>query len=249
MMKIDQFSLVTVPIELRFEGRSIGHATSFVWQEMGRHFLVTNWHVLSGLDFFSLVNASPHGGRPDYIRAYFETAPGMFGKRQWDLPLFDDEGMPNWLIYSLGKRADIAVLPLLDPELPMSLYPLNVWANDDLRVEIGMDVYILGYPFAIAPPALPVWKRGSIASEPELIRTTTDYMLVDSTLRPGMSGSPVIRRDWGNGTTRSLTRFIGVYSGRKKVEANEAQIGLVWDGCLIRDIIAGNTRNGSQIKG
>ncbi|MGW9333501.1 S1 family peptidase [Bosea sp. NPDC055594] len=246
MTQIDQFSLVTVPIELLFEGRCIGHATSFIWHEMGRHFLVTNWHVLSGIDFFTLGNASSHGGRPDHIRAYFEAAPGMFGKRQWELPLFDDERVPYWLVYPLGKRADIAVLPLPEPELPMSMYPLNVLASDDLRVEIGMDVYILGYPFAIEPPALPVWKRGSIASEPELIRMTTNYMLVDSASRPGMSGSPVIRRDWGNGATKSLTKFIGIYSGRKRVEPDEAQIGLVWDASLIRDIIAGNTRDTRQ---
>ena len=42
-----------------------------------------------------------------------------------------------------------------------------------------MEVFILGYPFEIKPPAYPVWKRGSIASEPQLARLATDYMLVE----------------------------------------------------------------------
>ena len=134
--------------------------------------------MFSGIDFFSGKNASDGGGRPDMIRAHFEVSPGMFGKRQWEIPLFDDEGVPLWLVYPLGKRVDIAVLPLPEPLHPQTMYPINVLANDDLLVAIGMDVYILGYPFKIAPPKLPVWKRGSIASEPDLVRMTTNYMLV-----------------------------------------------------------------------
>jgi hypothetical protein len=42
-----------------------------------------------------------------------------------------------------------------------------------------------------------VWKRGSIASEPEVFSPGQLYMLVDTASRPGMSGSPVIRRSWG----------------------------------------------------
>ena len=73
---------------------------------------------------------------------------------------------------------------------------MNGLANAALRIEIGMEVFILGYPFEIKPPAYPVWKRGSIASEPQLALLTTDYMLVDTASRPGMSGAPVIRRSW-----------------------------------------------------
>ena len=50
-----------------------------------------------------------------------------------------------------GKRVDIAVLPLpLPPEgLKVALYPLNVLANTPLRIAIGMEAFILGYPFKI----------------------------------------------------------------------------------------------------
>ena len=99
-----------------------------------------------------------------------------------------------------GRRVDIAVLPIpfKPEELIISFYPLNILANAALRIEIGMEVFILGYPFKIEPPAYPVWKRGSVASEPQLAPLTTDYMLVDTASRPGMSGAPVIRRSWTN---------------------------------------------------
>jgi hypothetical protein len=147
---------------------------------------------------------------------------------------------------------DIAVLPIpfRPKELIISLYPLNELANAPLRIEIGMDVFILGYPFKIEPPAYPVWKRGSIASEPQLAPLTTSYMLVDTASRPGMSGAPVIRRSWTNHMDQRgvvafvdppLNKFIGVYSGQVRTDhPHEAQIGLVWDGSLIDEIIAGN---------
>ena len=135
----------------------------------------------------------------------------------------------------------------------ISLYPLNVLANAKLRIEIGMEVFILGYPFEIKPPAYPVWKRGSIASEPQLARVTTDYILVDTASRPGMSGAPVIRRSWTNHMIEPgfiatvdtpINKFIGVYSGRLPTDhPHEAQIGLVWADYLIHEIIAGNIRD------
>jgi hypothetical protein len=78
-------------------------------------------------------------------------------------------------------------------------------------------------------------------------------MLVDTASRPGMSGAPVIRRSWTNHMVdpgvvalvdTPLNKFIGVYSGRMPTDhPNEAQIGLVWDGSLIDEIIAGNIRD------
>jgi hypothetical protein len=138
--------------------------------------------------------------------------------------------------------------------LEIVLYPLNVLANAALRIQIGMEVFILGYPFAIELPAYPVWKRGSVASEPDLTRLTgRNYMLVDTASRPGMSGAPVIRRSWTNHMVEPgvvalvdtpLNKFIGVYSGRVPTDhPHEAQIGLVWDGSFIDEIIAGNIRD------
>jgi hypothetical protein len=115
-----------------------------------------------------------------------------------------------------------------------------------------MDVFILGYPFELKLPGFPVWKRGSIASEPDLVRLTDGYYLVDTASRRGMSGAPVILRSWTNHMTdpgvmaisdRPLNRFIGVYSGRKQAGLFEAQIGMVWHESYIDDIIDGNRRD------
>jgi hypothetical protein len=108
---------------------------------------------------------------------------------------------------------------------------------------------VLGYPFGSPPPGLPVWKRGSIASEPELAPIGPRYFLIDSASRPGMSGAPVILRSWGAHVKENdavsmiagaVTRFVGVYSGRLHTkDLLEAQLGMVWPARLISEIVAG----------
>jgi hypothetical protein len=95
-----------------------------------------------------------------------------------------------------------------------------------------------------------VWKRGSIASEPDLVKLTTQYYLIDTASRPGMSGSPVILRSWSNhilessnfvsNSDKPIDRVIGIYSGRKDNAPAEAQIGMVWHADYIDEIIDHN---------
>ena len=205
-------------------------------------------------DFFTGCNLRDDAGRPNTLRTLFNIQTGSFDKQRWDIRIRDDDDRPLWLVHPV-RRVDVAVLPVpfKPEELIIALYPLNLLAVARLRIEIGMEVFVLGYPFEIKPPAYPVWKRGSIASEPQLARLTNDYMLVDTASRPGMSGAPVIRRSWTNHLVEPgvvalvdtpLNKFIGVYSGRIPTDhPHEAQIGLVWDGSVIDEIIVGNIRD------
>jgi hypothetical protein len=130
---------------------------------------------------------------------------------------------------------------------------MNQQDMSDLSLSIGLDVFILGYPFGIGPSGYPIWKRGSIASEPEVLTENQPYILVDTASRPGMSGSPVIRRSWSNHTfsngdviTRpgAATKFVGIYSGRlNTVDPKDAQLGRVWPAFFVPEILSGNRRD------
>jgi S1-C subfamily serine protease len=254
MTRLDQFTLATIPLEQYFDDTPLGHGTGFVWKARDQHYLVTNWHVLSMCDFFTLANLRKDAGRPNVLRTLFNVQTGSFAKQRWNIKIRDDDDRPLWLVHP-KRGVDIAVLPLPSrrPDLIVALYPLNVLANTKLRIEVGMEVFILGYPFKIKLPAYPVWKRGSIASEPQLVGFADNYILVDTASRPGMSGAPVIRRSWSGHLVEPgialqpdmpLSKFIGVYSGRLPMDhPHEAQIGLVWDGSFIDEIIVGNVRD------
>jgi hypothetical protein len=234
MTTLDPFTLATVPLEQYFGETRLGHGTGFMWKRENQYYLVTNWHVLAMKDFFTRRNLWNDGGRPNILRTLFNAQTGTFDKQPWTIKIRDDD-RPLWLVHP-GRRVDVAVLPIpfKPEELIITLRPLNVLANARLRIEVGMEVFVLGYPFGITPPAYPVWKRGSIASEPQLAQLN-DYILVDTASRPGMSGAPVIRRSWSNHMVEPgrvaivdtpVNRFIGVYSGRLPTDhPHEAQIG------------------------
>ena len=132
---------------------------------------------------------------------------------------------------------------------------------DEFKVEVAQDVFIVGFPRGLAGSGLlPIWKRGSIASEPGVDYGGLPCLLIDSTTREGLSGSPVIAEfvgyhakdrdrpsgdDW-IGLGRS---FLGVYSARLKGQDEfEAQLGVVWKAETVRDITAtGRDRLGSRI--
>jgi hypothetical protein len=254
MTAIDYYSLCTIPIVQTANGKSFGEATSFIWQRGSQHYLITNWHVVTGRN--AETNNLETPVQPDMLKAMFNPRMKEFGKVPRDIVIRDKNNNPLWFTHPLRKRgSDVVAIPLPIPgnDPLINLYPINAEQPKlDLAVKIAMDVYILGYPFGADPPGFPVWKRGSIASEPELVHFGKSCLLVDTASRKGMSGAPVIRRSWTNhlmedGTNRPLeansrTRFIGVYSGRFHTKNPEdAQLGMVWPERDIEDILDGET--------
>jgi hypothetical protein len=263
MTKIDPYSLTTVPLEQLANGNPLATATGFIWRRRDQNYLITNWHVVTGKNAATGKPLAPV--RPDTLRASFNTRSMNFGKEARDIPIRDAGQNPLWYIEAIRRRTDdnelspapfglkgcdVVAIPLrgLGSDTDINLYPINVLKSDsDLAVRIGMDVFILGYPFGNQSPGFPVWKRGSIASEPDLTRLGTGYMLVDTASRPGMSGAPVIRRSWGmhileNGAfsadSTPQSKFIGIYSGRLSTfDKEDAQLGMVWPADDIENII------------
>jgi hypothetical protein len=123
---------------------------------------------------------------------------------------------------------------------------LNDTKLDALSTHVGSQVFITGYPYQHYEGwMLPIWKRGSIASEPLWPFDDKPMFLVDSKTSPGMSGSPVFRRDFGaiplqNGQivhSKGGTEFVGVYSGRiAGPNMIDLDIGYVWAAYLINEL-------------
>ena len=251
MTKIDAYSLTTVPIEVCANGNPFANATGFIWKRGEQHYLITNWHVVTGKNAQTGKQESP--ATPDMLRVLFNLRMQHFGKQQYDINIRDKDHRPLWFTHPARQRGSDVVaipLPMRDDDPIIGLHPINVLKSEaDLAVRIGMDVFILGYPFGAPPPGYPVWKRGSIASEPDLTRIGAGYMLVDTASRPGMSGAPVIRRSWGMHVLKDdaisargdpQSKFIGIYSGRLHTKNKEdAQLGMVWPVEDIEEVIIG----------
>lgn len=254
MASIDQYSLATVPIEMAFQETNLSLGTAFTWKSGSEYFLITNWHNLSGKNPRTGQHLSPTAAEPDRIRVWWNIKGQLGAKVAGMVAIRDDDHNPLWWVHPQHQqKVDVVALPI-DPPDNVEMYPINEMWTERLLVTVGQDVFILGYPFGIGHSGLPVWKRGSLASEPEVIDAADPCIFVDSASRPGMSGSPVIRRSWGMhhlegnniNSGGAATRFVGVYSGRlSTVDPNDAQLGLAWPAFLLEQIIAGRTVDGS----
>jgi hypothetical protein len=217
---------------------------------------ITNWHVASGFDSNTKQALSSHGGVPDKLNVSFFHTGLLHIWGVQEISLVDNEQRPIWLEHPrFRSRVDVVAIPFtLDPGL--EYFPLN---GDDIEfqnipIEIGGDVFIIGYPLGITGAGrLPIWKRGTIASEPALDLDGLPKLLIDTATRQGMSGSPVIANY--NGlfleTSGVMTdtdywgehrKFLGVYSGRVGEGHFEAQLGVVWKASVVEDIITKGIR-------
>ncbi len=253
MPTIDQYSLATVPLEMMFQTTPLALGTGFFFESDGTFFLVSNWHNFSGRNPSTGACLSRTGAEPDRLRIWWNKKNQLGSKFAVETALRNGDGLPLWLVHPIhGHEIDIAVLPIT-PKSDAEPYPINRMPSASLAVTIGSDISILGYPYGIGPNGLPIWKRASIASEPQLAGGNGQhFILVDTASRPGMSGSPVIVRSWGasameDGSTAVrgvATRLLGVYSGRLATnDPLDAQLGMVWPIDLVPEIIAGSTRD------
>ena len=242
---IDQLSVTTLYLELSVNNNSLSTATGFIVEHSNRHYLITNWHVLSGRNPETNQPMSPTAGIPDQVKIIHHNKNKL---GTWVIgveELIDSEGNQLWLEHPNKNLVDVAALPLSNIPEEAIIYPLDVsLAGTDIKAMPAMSVSILGFPFGFTSHgAYPIWKTGHIASDPDLDINGNPYFYIDATTREGMSGSPVLLRAFGGYNTKSgnynmvtgaVNLFMGVYSGRLN---DTAEIGKVWKPRVIHEIL------------
>ncbi len=249
---IDPLSLTAVPLELLGpDDKRCARASGFFYKRDAQHvYLVTNWHVVTGrnphkpnltpLDYVPRLRARAlaHSRQPDIPEPSIHA--GAHSQIDIDLNSVDGDD-PQWLEHPLGcSHADIAVLEV-DREKLDNATEYQVIAECDLtpayREAVMDDICIIGYPRGLTAGEgliLPLYKRGSIASEPSVNKR---FIFIDGRTDSAMSGSPAIcthsgfwapNRDIGTATVGTIKKFVGVYSGRLSVEADGNEMLSAW---------------------
>jgi hypothetical protein len=79
---------------------------------------------------------------------------------------------------------DLIALPLIHTE-NVQFYPRDLeLRNYDIVVSPGDSVSIVGFPFGMAQHAgLPIWKTGTVASDPDINFNGRPMFIVDTTSR------------------------------------------------------------------
>ena len=264
-IQINQYSQASYCVEVFFNEISLATGTCFFVKRAQKIFLVTNWHIVSGkhADTKELLEKET-GAIPNKLRIFVprNNSDGtmQYGDDSYiDIDLYDEYGAPLWYEKCIHERmVDVALIPMKDVDFCyLAIDDAEEPFNERVHVEIASEIYIIGFPFAKDTGYIPIWKRGSIASEPLIDMDGMPYFYADTATKKGMSGSPVIYykdrpivmvdNDKGK-FSRHWTKFIGIYSGRIGANSdvrNDAQLGRIWKASVIDEIIALYSNNES----
>jgi hypothetical protein len=240
-----------------------GTGTAFFYRLDGQLYLITARHCFSPRSWETgqWIRGSHHV-EPTHLAIWIRKRPPG-GK--WDIsepapaarflcPLLDTDGRPIWFEHPLaGPGMDVAVYLMPDfitddDSLLIDAYTPATTGGNDVRnvATVAQDVFVVGYPYGLESGfQMPLWIRGTIASEPSMyyphqgpdgVVRELPVLIVDARTREGQSGSPAIlyRQPLtpvytNDGQIRmtqaSSSRLLGVYSGRTSAQSD---LGFVW---------------------
>ncbi len=259
VININPYSLASYYVEPFFNDIALSKATCFFVRRNEKIYLITNWHVVSGKDADTLtVLDQTYAAIPNKLRVFLPEKAGddslSFDSNTFiDIDLYNFDGQPLWYELKQSDRMiDVVAIPFeMDPG-SLFLMPIDDAAepfNERTAIEITSEVYVIGFPFGRIAGPIPIWKKASIASEPEFDIDEFPYIFADTATREGMSGSPVVFfkqrpasliSEKDNLFSRHFTKIVGVYSGRigaNNQHLGDAQLGRVWKANIIDKLI------------
>lgn len=248
---IDEYSLATIPMTMRFGQTNLSTGTSFIWRHGDDDYLITNWHNVSGKNPRTGEHLSKTLAEPDRVHVLLHDLKSLGRRRPAEIFLNRADGSPVWYEHPVHrKKVDVVAIPLKG-KVKQNVLPINEMDSINLNFQIADDVFILGYPLGIDVHNLPIWKKASVASEPNVPIDELPQFYIDTASRPGMSGSPIIKRTRGNaqlddgsiaivaGGSMTGTRFVGIYSGRiTSIDSLDEQLGIAWHSSVISEIVS-----------
>ena len=283
-MSVNVYSLNVTRLEPFWHDVPLPRATGFFYKYGQTHGLVTNWHVLTGKHAVTEKIIDEHGRFPTRLKCHWTEKDPVRGAARFhelELPIIRD-GLPTWWQHrgfrngeGKAQQVDIGVISLNDwmpgydeAKSRIAAFDATVLYYEDeagnsraeyAYAKVGAEVFILGFPMGLAlQGVLPIWKRGSIASEPLVgIEGNLPIFFVDAATRHGMSGSPVVYfgRELTSPTGSPAdvpTSFpspwlLGVYAGRRgsSIEEQEMAFGRVWHRRMLDEIFFARVAGGS----
>ena len=252
----DRISLTTHHLHMCYEetGKVLSSGTGFVFKHEDGFYMITNWHNVSGKNPVTGEYLVTTGAVPDMISTLFRDKSQPANCMRESIGLYSDRQMlePTWYEHPCHSHAvDVVALPL-SKELcdSVRLFPINEIDFDrNFKEEVSDEAFIIGYPFSdITYLQMPIWKKASIASEPDIDLDQLPKLFVDTATRPGLSGSPVVMQRIGihgfegghtvpSSMIGRIRNFIGVYSGRMGRDELQAQLGIVWKARVVEEIL------------
>lgn len=144
---------------------------------------------------------------------------------------------PNYIKFYLNENDNNSLLDVIAFKIDSSDYNKiqynTILDSSSMKAPLyltpGDELFVVGFPRDYGyTNVYPIWKRGTIASEPKF-----ETFLIDATTRGGMSGSPVYFKNNSyfespggyNTGSYTLVKLIGIYSA----QSYETELGNIID--------------------
>ena len=255
-IKPDPISLTTHHLHMYYKatGKFLSSGTGFIYKLGNENYLITNWHNVSGKNPITGECLSTTLAVPDEIKTLFREKSQPTNCRRESIDIYSDSQMlePVWYEHPMhGHGVDVVAIQI-PKEICDSyrLFPINeVDFNTEFKEEVADELFVIGYPFSNTTYLqMPIWKKASVASEPDIDLDRLPKMFIDTATRPGLSGSPVVMQRIGihgmedgkmlpSSILGRIRKFIGVYSGRIGKDEFQAQLGIVWKARAVEEIL------------
>lgn len=248
---IDELSRFSLYIETikKIKGKQtiLSRATGFIYKKNEEYYLITNWHVVTGKNPYTLEEIIKNGvnlSNPEKLRIYFH-GNTLGDWKPYEVNLYK-KNVPVWLEHPKKSEVDVVAVPFkmrVVDQLIRKLYSINeIKSNEEMLLSPSTNVSIIGFPFGFTTLGkFPIWKTGQIASDYDIDINDLPLFYIDAATRPGMSGSPVICKTNSYLTKKGFVmsmgyaqKFLGIYSGRLP---NDSDIGKVWKTRCIDEIL------------
>jgi len=222
-------SKVSCYVEIYHNAKILGNATGFFFKTTTKTYFITNNHVV-GDKFFKDEYLQIHKHVPPtdsipnklIVRAYGNginrTSNITLALNQSYIKFYNDVAKTNLM--------DVVAIPINDAiqlQLTYTVALTGQGINTDLILSPSTELFIVGFPYDFARFSVYlIWKRGTIASDPNMRDVNNSQFFIDATTRGGMSGSPVFFRGSSYATKMSPntisgqinTFLVGIYSAQ-----------------------------------
>lgn len=227
-----------------------------LWNNQSKSYIITNWHNVTGINPNTGENIGSFCPNQLEIRMKYSLPTGEKGLSEImgavrEIDLYGAEHEKLWLEHPRGRNVDVVAVPITlgVPESAVVSYVNEQEYELSWSPDIGDDCFIIGHPEGFSGPLeTPIWKRGSVASQPLLDYDDKPVFLLDTIGNRGLSGSPVIGKGTGiydskpgkklspNTIMGTWYNLVGIYAGRLSNSGIGSQLGRVWKRAVIDEI-------------
>ncbi len=247
-MTIDPIITSVAKVTVFENNKIISTASGFFYENNSNLYFITNRHVVIDEEekYF-----------PDIISLRLHVDPNnLQNNADFEIELYDVNNKPNWKEHPIHKKkVDIVALPINKKDLENKYFIRSfspaIHVPNDIIIPLAQDVIVMGFPkgFHDTVYNLPILRNATLASVYPVPFKNKPYVLIDSHLHGGTSGSPVITKPMNMVKTESGSMqirtgnpqyLIGIHSASIDIEGTEDSdpLGLncVWFASLIDDI-------------